>query len=291
MIGSGNPFALHGGVDGDGARDSAVVFAVPHAGRDYPAPLLAAAKVAPRVLRLLEDRAADRLVVAPIAAGYRAVVASSARAIIDLNRDPREIDPAMVAGRPRGGPAPRSARLRAGLGLFPRAIPGEGALWRAPFAPAELAARIETIHAPYHAAIAALLDDATARHGSALLVDVHSMPRRARSGIADLVIGDARGRGADGDLVAALVATGMAAGLQVALNEPYAGAYTLARHGEPARGRHAVQLEFARDLYLDRDGSVREDATKRIGAVLLRMAATAEKWVAGNGASLPLAAA
>jgi len=41
------------------------------------------------------------------------------------------------------------------------------------------------------------------------------------------------------------------AGWLAAHNRPYAGGYTLDRHGMPARGRHAVQLEICRTTYLD----------------------------------------
>jgi N-formylglutamate amidohydrolase len=39
-------------------------------------------------------------------------------------------------------------------------------------------------------------------------------------------------------------------GYVAALNAPYAGAYTLERHGRPEAGMHAVQIEVDRTLYL-----------------------------------------
>ena len=35
------------------------------------------------------------------------------------------------------------------------------------------------------------------------------------------------------------------------LNAPYAGGHILDRHGDPAHGIHAVQIEWSRALYLD----------------------------------------
>jgi N-formylglutamate amidohydrolase len=40
-------------------------------------------------------------------------------------------------------------------------------------------------------------------------------------------------------------------GLTVARNVPYAGGYTLDRHGSPRHGINAIQIEFDRSLYLD----------------------------------------
>ncbi len=50
----------------------------------------------------------------------------------------------------------------------------------APLTQAELDARIAQIHSPYHARIAALLDELRERWGAALLIDLHSMPPLAR---------------------------------------------------------------------------------------------------------------
>ena len=44
-----------------------------------------------------------------------------------------------------------------------------------------------------------------------------------------------------------------AAGLSVAVNDPYKGGYITTHHGRPADGIHAIQLELRRDLYMDED--------------------------------------
>jgi N-formylglutamate amidohydrolase len=44
-----------------------------------------------------------------------------------------------------------------------------------------------------------------------------------------------------------------AAGLSVALNDPYKGGYITTHHGRPADGIHAIQVELRRDLYMDED--------------------------------------
>ena len=43
-------------------------------------------------------------------------------------------------------------------------------------------------------------------------------------------------------------------GFKVALNEPYAGGAIVTRHGRPAEGIHAIQVEVDRCLYLQDDG-------------------------------------
>ncbi len=93
---------------GPDGPQSPVLLSVPHAGRCYPPELIDQARVPIDRLRALEDRHADQLVARAVSEGATAVVARIARAAIDLNRDPREIDPAMVEGG-ISGPRPVSA--------------------------------------------------------------------------------------------------------------------------------------------------------------------------------------
>ncbi|HYD37106.1 MAG TPA: N-formylglutamate amidohydrolase, partial [Allosphingosinicella sp.] len=169
---------------------SPVVLSVPHAGRAYSDGLLATARLPRTRLESLEDRLVDRLVWRAVEAGAAALVADSPRAEIDLNRDERELDPAMVLPRPPADATVESARTRGGLGLIPTRIAGSGAIWRQRIAAAEVARRIEHIHRPYHGAIAAELDSARARFGIAVLLDCHSMPPRGTGGDASVVLGD-----------------------------------------------------------------------------------------------------
>ena len=128
--------------------------------------------------RSLEDRLVDRLVWRATAAGATAFIARAPRAEIDLNRDEREIDPALVAPPLPSGGLVQSARTRGGLGLIPSRITGSGPIWRERIPRDELSRRIERIHRPYHAALEAALAAARARFGEAVLLDCHSMPPR-----------------------------------------------------------------------------------------------------------------
>ena len=63
---------------------SPVVLSVPHAGRDYRADLLRAARLPRTALESLEDRLVDRLVWRATANGATAIIARAPRAEIDL---------------------------------------------------------------------------------------------------------------------------------------------------------------------------------------------------------------
>lgn len=231
-----------------------LIVSVPHAGRVYPPALLARSALPVETLAALEDRHVDALATGLPAMGITMFIATRARAWIDLNRDEREIDPAMVSPPPRAAGLIASAKMRGGLGLIPRRVAGAGDILWQRLPAEEVAARIESDHRPWHDAVAVALDQARARFGMALLLDLHSMPPLAAAGGRDaarLVIGDRHGRSSDARFVTRLLAAAQA--LPVARNAPYAGGYTLERHGRPAAGIHAIQLEVDRTLYLESD--------------------------------------
>lgn len=251
LVSTSAPFDLHG----PATPDRPVILSVPHAGRDYPPALLAQARVRPEMLRRLEDRWADLLVQPLIARGFTLLIARAPRAMIDLNRHEREVDPTMVRDLPHGVALQGSAKLRGGLGLLPRRLPGAQDLWRGPLPWAEVQRRIDQVHRPYHAMLAQLMQVAQQAHGHAILIDLHSMPplppsmpgRRAPG----MVLGDRFGRSASSRLMALVADIAEAHDVATAQNHPYAGDHLLDRHGRPGRGLHAIQLEIDRSLYLD----------------------------------------
>lgn len=242
-----DPAFCHYGVPGEAG---ALLITVPHAGREYPADLLARARVGLSGLQSLEDRHADALATDAVAAGHCALIARRGRAIIDLNRHEGEMDATSVADLPHGLPLRASAKLRGGLGLVPHRYHSLGDLWLRRPSYAEVAERIGTIHRPWHARIADLLVAIRARHGTAILLDLHSMPP-IRGQQVDVVLGDRFGQSGSAALTNSAAALIEAHGFRVAVNSPYAGGHTLERHGRPSAGIHALQLEIDRSLYLD----------------------------------------
>lgn len=226
--------------------DSPVVISVPHAGRDYPPSLRAALAVPIAFAAALEDRHVDTLALA--ARGRETLfVAQRARAWIDLNRGEDERDFRVDEGAPRGRVPPGQTKLRSGLGLIPRRAARANDLWKRRFSDAEVSVRIRDDYRPYHAAVAEALAAAKAGFGVAVLLDLHSMPP-LDSGVR-IVIGDRFGRSAAARFVAAVESE--VGDRKLALNAPYAGGHILDRHGDPAGGVHALQLEVDRGLYLD----------------------------------------
>ena len=224
-----------------------VLLSVPHSGRDYPAALVDLACGGEAALTSLEDPLVDRLAWRALGRGCGAVIAQAPRAAVDCNRAEDELDPKVIDAAPRGG---MSARARGGLGVVPGRTQQHGHLWRRPISRAELEQRLATAHRPYHRAIEGQLETLLDRFGCALLLDCHSMPPPP-PGIAQVVIGDCRGRTAAHWLSREALAAAARCGFTAGLNDPFAGGHIIARHARPAAGVHALQIEIDRSCYLD----------------------------------------
>jgi len=240
-----------------------VLVAVPHAGRAYPAGVIARMRDPAGAQLRLEDRFVDRLGVAIARqTGAALLIAHAPRALLDLNRAEDDVDWDMIeGGRPAGAAGPdagqrSNARARSGLGLVPRRLPGSGEIWHGRLAPDELAARIAGIHYAYHAALAAELARIRGEWGAALLIDLHSMPPlradEATGQAPVIVLGDRFGASCHAGLVSRALGHLERRGHPVAHNRPYSGGYVLDRHGDPRQGAHALQVEVCRAAYLDR---------------------------------------
>jgi N-formylglutamate amidohydrolase len=59
-------------------------------------------------------------------------------------------------------------------------------------------------------------------------------------------------------------------GYSVARNDPFAGGFITRHYGRPAEGRHALQIEVNRRLYMDEERIVRSANFPRLAADLAR---------------------
>ena len=229
-----------------------VVLSSPHSGALYPQAFLNASRLDALTLRRSEDAYVDKLFEPASAQGVPLLRARFPRAFLDLNREPFELDPQMFAGRLPDFANTRSLRVAAGLGVIPRLVGDAQPIYREPIAVAVALRRIASLHRPYHAQLDELLAQASARFGLAVLIDCHSMPSTSPDVAGcDVVLGDRFGSSAARWIVESLETSLRAGGLVVRRNKPYAGGYITEHYGAPVAGRHAVQVEINRSLYMD----------------------------------------
>lgn len=253
----------------------------PHSGASYPPDFRP--RLGPERYRRAEDMDVDVLFGDGPALGLPLLAARFPRIWCDANRAEDDVDPAGLDGAWEG-PANPSAKARLGKGLVWTACPPDGApLYAAPLSAAAVRDRIIRGWRPYHATLEAALAATQAAHGRAFLLNCHSMQSvsnpmheegagRARP---DIVLSDRDGATCDPAFTAAARAILTDLGFGVQVNDPYKGAEIVRRHGRPAEGRHALQIEVNRALYMDEAQMVRSpgfDATRaRLGAFLRRL--------------------
>ena len=103
------------------APRTALVFASPHSGDRYPADMAPAPGLSSQSLRSAEDALVGRLVAEGPRRGAALIEGRIGRAYVDLNRDPSELDPALIADLD----GPVGAKTAAGYGVIPR-LAGDG---------------------------------------------------------------------------------------------------------------------------------------------------------------------
>jgi N-formylglutamate deformylase len=252
-------------VSGDGDGRWPLVMASPHSGRDYPPDFLAAARLSTAQLRRAEDPFVDALLDG--VTGVPVLRARYGRAYLDLNRAADELDPAMFDGPPPLLPRV-TERVAAGLGVLPRVASHGLDIYRRRLPPAEAERRLALLHMPWHTRIAALLEQARARHGYAILIDCHSMPTPPGFLPPQIILGDRHGTSASPALVAIIERHFAAAGWRVGRNVPYAGGHTTEFHSDVDTGIHAVQVEIDRKLYMEPQRLVPHDGFADVAAVM-----------------------
>src|SRR5260370_4763466 len=236
-------------------RAMRLVGASPHSGADYTDDFLAAERLDPLTLRRSEDCFVDEIFAAAPELGAPLLAARFPRAYLDANREAWDLDPAMFSDLLPPFVNHRSPRVRMGLGTIARVVASGEEIYARKLRFAEARWRVDTLYHPYHHALRRLVDETEAAFGGDLLLDCHSMPSAASAtggpAAAGIVLGALHRVSCAPRLVEAARDLLAQRDFAVALNAPYAGGFTTGHYGNPRRGRHALQIEINRALYMD----------------------------------------
>lgn len=271
-------------------RHLPVLFDSPHSGVSYPRDFAFTCPLS--TLRQAEDTHVDELFVHAPEHGATLLCALFPRTYIDANRAADDIDPDLLDGV---WPEPLfpSEKSLAGLGLIRTLCRPGMPLYDGRLTVAEVSARIDRYYRPYHFQVASILDGLSARFGAVWHVNCHSMPSTmgpgsARKIGADFVLGDRDGTTCEPGFVDLVAGVLRGLGYKVALNDPYKGVELVARYSNPARGRHSLQLEINRSLYMNEDTLERNEGFARLqhdlGILIGRVCAHAETRTARRDA-------
>lgn len=252
-------FLLHG----PARPRTALVLDSPHSGFEFPADFDAA--VSEYDLRDGEDCFVDELYLPAVEAGVPLLAARYPRTYLDANRHRGDIDLELIEGGTWPHEYVPSGKAAIGKALVWRTLDDGRPIYSRRLRVDEVHTRIERFHAPYHRALLGLLDTAHAEHGVVYHLNCHSMNAVAGrmgeggEGVAraDFVLGDRDGTTCDPAFTEFVRATLEALGYVVAVNDPYKGVELVRAYSDPARGRHSLQIEINKRMYMDEAARVR----------------------------------
>ena len=260
----------------------------PHSGTDYPPDFGAA--VDREMLLDAVDTAVDALFGEGPKLGAALLKAHFPRTYIDPNRAEDDIDACLLDGC-WPGPLSPTEKTRRGNGLIRRTIGDDDrALYSRRLAVEEVQERIERYHAPYHRALGEAQGRLLERFGAVYHLNCHSMGSRSREDMTrrpDMVLGDRDGTTCEADFTAVAAETLDALGYKVRTNHIFKGVELIRAFSAPDAGRHSLQIEINKDLYVD-------EATRRLSPdfasvqgdlaqLIDRLAAFAEERANGTG--------
>jgi N-formylglutamate deformylase len=258
------------------APEVPLVFDSPHSGTEYPADFGYACAF--EILRTAEDTHIDDLYGAAPEHGATLLGALFPRSYLDVNRHAGDIDEALLDAPWPGAISP-GEKTRLGMGLVRRLAKPNLPVYTRKLSVAEMEGRIARCYRPYHAMLQGICDRLHGKFGTVTLINCHSMPAHGsamsndgpNAQRADFVLGDRDGTTCAPELTDFVARLLAGRGYSVKVNDPYKGVEIVRRHGIPASGRHALQIEVNRSLYMNEKTLVENDRYPVLKADLGRL--------------------
>ncbi len=239
-------------------RASALVLDSPHSGSVFPADFGAAVSV--EQLRTAEDLYVHELYASAPSYGAHLLEACFPRSYIDPNRAAGDIDLELL-----DGPWPHayqpSGKARLGKALVWRSLDDGTPIYASRLSVRTVQHRITQYLLPYQSTLKGLLDAAHAMHGVVYHINCHSMEAvggaMAEGGQgkvrADVVLGDRDASTCHPGFTDHVATFFRARGYSVAINDPYKGVELVRMYAAPQQGRHSLQVELNKRLYVRGD--------------------------------------
>ena len=243
-------------VRGPAAAAIPLVLDSPHSGHDFPGDF--GAVVSEAELREGEDSHIDELYAGGPELGAPLLAALWPRTYLDPNRHAGDIDLDLIDGTWAGEYRP-SGKAKVGKALIWRTLEDGRPIYARKLSPGTVKKRIEEFHFPYHQKIQSLLGETHARFGRVYHINCHSMRsvagKQGEDGEgnvrADFVLGDRDGTSCDPAFTEFVRAALAGMGYGVKVNDPYKGVELVRAYSNPKAGRHSLQIEINKRLYMN----------------------------------------
>jgi N-formylglutamate amidohydrolase len=232
-------------------------FDSPHSGCQFPDDFKA---ILPLMrLRRAEDAFVNDLFSEAPNLGTSLIDALFPRSYIDTNRAETDFSPKDLSDQWPVTLNPSEKGIR-GTGLVWVRLHGFDEVYEEKLSSAALKHRIDTCWVPYHSAVSNLYDQLFEQFGCAYHLNCHSMRANGNSkdvGAAkprpDFILSDRDGTTCELDFMKVTKNYIENLGYVVSINDPFKGAELIQRYSDPLGGRHSMQIEINRRLYMNED--------------------------------------
>jgi N-formylglutamate deformylase len=275
-----NPFEVRG----PGAAALPLVLDSPHSGHHFPGDF--EAMVSESELRDGEDCFVDELFAAAPEMGAPLLAALWPRTYLDPNRHAGDVDLELIEGRWTGEYRP-SGKARVGKALIWRTLEDGRPIYLRKLSAETVQQRIEQFHFPYHEELKTLLQDAHSRFGRVYHLDCHSMRsvagKQSEDGEgsvhADFVLGDRDGTTCDPGFTGFVRGVLVGMGYEVKLNDPYKGVELVRAYSDPKAGRHSLQIEINKRLYMNEESLKKNEKFESLRASLTELLKEISRYI------------
>lgn len=249
-----NNYILNGAPQG--APAVPLVLDSPHSGTQYPTDFDYAVTL--QDLRQAEDTHVEKLYGFSTEMGIPRLDAQIPRSYIDLNRSRYDIDEELLE-QAWPGERRQTDKVKLGKGLIWRMLDDGQPIYTRKLSIDEVEQRIQQYWIPYHQELEALIERVHQHFGVVLHLNCHSMPSVSDTfstnhpGLVhpDIVLGDRDGVSADPALTHAMAEQFKQLGYSCWVNKPYKGVELVKSYSNPAQGKHSIQVEINRRLYMN----------------------------------------
>ena len=233
--------------------NSSLILSSPHSGSFYPEDFLSLSNIQLPDLIQNEDSLVDNLIDGTLYNNNIILKAIWSRSVIDVNRaindfHHNDFDPPIIELK-----ALPTKYARSGIGVIPirsgindkmyiSKLPGGvGMKW------------LNLAWKNYHNTLNNLLNKTYSKFGHYVLFDFHSMPSfsETKQKHADIVLGDCHGKSIGSNFIDFIENQLKRSGLHIKRNSPYSGGYITENYGKPKEGKHTIQIEINRSIYMN----------------------------------------
>ncbi|MBL4602770.1 MAG: N-formylglutamate amidohydrolase [Emcibacteraceae bacterium] len=235
-----------------------IIYNSPHSGENFPRDFFSSTLIDKHTLLCSGDSFIDELYSEAANNGSILLSNNYCRSFMDTNREPYELDPNMFSGDITIPLNSDSSKVKMGYGSIARYAHTRKDIYKQKILFSEAQKRIDEFYFPVHNMLDQLLNEEFDTYGYSLLVDCHSMPSYEFLGHpdvkhkqADIILGNLHGTSCNAAITNYIIRHFRKYDLSVSQNAPFAGGYNTQNYSDPAKNRHAIQIEIKKSLYMD----------------------------------------